>query len=585
MAKRKKYGLGTSGGGVLNSDLLIKLMGVSGGNTDNEEEGGASAMSSIGNMATGALASGFANAMGGLMDTLNSRGEEYRPVRLNTNRVMRTGGVVGGVPVKVEGGEVAQTPQGDNIEFQGESHEGPNGGIDANLPERTKIYSAALSVDGKTMADRKKARERRKEKMVKLLNSKQGDSTVMNTVKRTLEALATEEKHDLIIQQAAKEASQEASQNTLLQEGGEEPTQKMRTGTASLSRFNKYFTTDTSEDSVASTKAAYDVLQQLANRIISGQTAEIDKGNQWLVDREKILNGETQTDQTTQAPVTAATDIIPLAPFASLPPAFDLSSAGNTASDNTASDVQNQSLVNAVFDDETRGTATRRSQRDRSSGVVEDITAPYTTGDKFGFAGIGQGALGPMMTTFANRMGDEENLNHYKDFGTDAIKELKTNKGLLKSLKDSSEQDIDLSLEGIRRANNNSTRGLSTRRALDIASWMAALGAKRKAADSYSDVLLTYGNKLSQAENIQDQMVMQGAEKKALEDKGDRDNFYTQLNSDQTNMANQLQNTGKNMNKHKMDEDFLSILPYLSTHGIGFSYDGKGKRTFKKILK
>lgn len=52
----------------------------------------------------------------------------------------------------VEDGESAITPNGQHLQFQGETHEGPNGGIPTNLPEGTRIFSDRLKSNGKTFA-------------------------------------------------------------------------------------------------------------------------------------------------------------------------------------------------------------------------------------------------------------------------------------------------------------------------------------------------------------------------------------------------------------------------------------------------
>jgi hypothetical protein len=68
---------------------------------------------------------------------------------------MKTGGKV---PVEIEGQEVVETPQGQLFQVQGPSHE--QGGIDMSLPEGTDVYSKRIQIDGKSMADRKLAREK-----------------------------------------------------------------------------------------------------------------------------------------------------------------------------------------------------------------------------------------------------------------------------------------------------------------------------------------------------------------------------------------------------------------------------------------
>ena len=76
----------------------------------------------------------------------------------------RYGGKVN-VPVEVEGGEVAETPDGQLIDFKGPSHE--KGGIDVNLPPGTDIFSEVIKIDGESLAQRKKKRDKKIDKFAK----------------------------------------------------------------------------------------------------------------------------------------------------------------------------------------------------------------------------------------------------------------------------------------------------------------------------------------------------------------------------------------------------------------------------------
>lgn len=102
------------------------------------------------------------------------------------------------VPVEVEGGEVAQTPSGQVKNYQGPSHE--QGGIDDTLPEGTTIFSDRISVDGKTMADRKKERDSRLDKFKKQLQRRPTDFITMNAVKRISQTNAMQDYTDLHVQ-------------------------------------------------------------------------------------------------------------------------------------------------------------------------------------------------------------------------------------------------------------------------------------------------------------------------------------------------------------------------------------------------
>ena len=113
-------------------------------------------------------------------------------------KTFRTGGKV---PVEIEGQEVVETPAGQLFQAQGPSHE--NGGIDLSLPEGTDIFSKRISIDGKSMADRKLARERTNKKLEK--RSKY-NPIEKNTFKRVKAKNDMEEMFDMSIMQAAFEA-------------------------------------------------------------------------------------------------------------------------------------------------------------------------------------------------------------------------------------------------------------------------------------------------------------------------------------------------------------------------------------------
>lgn len=108
------------------------------------------------------------------------------------------GGQVGKVPVEVEGDEVAETPDGQMMEFKGPSHE--QGGIDADLEPGTEIYSDRIKVKGKTMADRKKNRERKKLTLENLLTKNPTDALAKNSLKRTEQVNQIQENFDQTVQ-------------------------------------------------------------------------------------------------------------------------------------------------------------------------------------------------------------------------------------------------------------------------------------------------------------------------------------------------------------------------------------------------
>jgi len=86
------------------------------------------------------------------------------------------------VPINVEGGEIVKKPDGTQIEMEGAKHE--QGGIDTQAPEGTVIYSDRLKVDGKTLAERQKARAKKELNLAKLLEGDEYDAITKNTLTR-----------------------------------------------------------------------------------------------------------------------------------------------------------------------------------------------------------------------------------------------------------------------------------------------------------------------------------------------------------------------------------------------------------------
>jgi len=99
--------------------------------------------------------------------------------------------------IEAEAGEVVETPAGVPTELKGRKHE--EGGVPLDVPGGTLIFSDRIMKDGKTMADRKKAREAKLNNISKLLVHT--DKAISNTANRTKENLDREEAEDLKTQE------------------------------------------------------------------------------------------------------------------------------------------------------------------------------------------------------------------------------------------------------------------------------------------------------------------------------------------------------------------------------------------------
>lgn len=145
------------------------------------------------------------NAVTSMIGAIRDGEKEQRLGTKNTNRVMAMGGETSST-VEVEGEEVYEKPNGEQGEFEGPSHE--QGGITTDLPDGTKIFSDRLKVGGKTMAERKKAREQKVQKLNKLLTETPSDKILKGTLERVTSNNAVEEAKDMEIQQAMNDTTE-----------------------------------------------------------------------------------------------------------------------------------------------------------------------------------------------------------------------------------------------------------------------------------------------------------------------------------------------------------------------------------------
>jgi len=128
------------------------------------------------------------------------------------------GGVVDEqVPVEIEGEEVAKTPDGEVMEFNGPAHE--QGGIETALPEQTKIFSKRIKKFGNSMAQRAKKREQKVASLEKKLQKNPTDILLLQTLERIKANNKIIEEKDLALQEAFNnmlktETPQEAAYGT-----------------------------------------------------------------------------------------------------------------------------------------------------------------------------------------------------------------------------------------------------------------------------------------------------------------------------------------------------------------------------------
>ena len=106
--------------------------------------------------------------------------------------------------INAEGGEVVESPDGEVMKLKGPSHE--SGGIDLAVPGGTDIYSKRLKgPDGKTMAERKKARTDKLKEFEKKLEKNPGDVLLKKSYSRMKQAFDMADEQDVATMNAARE--------------------------------------------------------------------------------------------------------------------------------------------------------------------------------------------------------------------------------------------------------------------------------------------------------------------------------------------------------------------------------------------
>ena len=434
------------------------------------------------------------------------------------------GGSIPKIPVEVEGQEVAELPNGQVGEFQGPSHE--DGGIKMNLPEGTDIYSKRIKVEGKTMAERKLARERKIESLMKLIEKNPLDKTLRQTLKKIQENNTFLDEKDMLIQNTLHSYNQgikRAYGGTL--EDEEEDDEELNDDFS----YADYIDDEEEEDDFY-----YDDEEE--------------------EDEEEYKMGGTVKKFALGGPI----------------PVF--SSKVNPLIHNIVNSyiLGNDPLTQNIVD-----TSDRPGVEPTDSGVEKSTTPEkegfnlnnlfgnISLGDAIGMAGSLKGAYTGKKNTLANRASDNPNINHFKNYGKEGLETLKSAKGIFQSIKDSNLEDINRARVSIVKRNNNSARGINTQRALNLASDSKITDAKNKVYQDYATKLSSMLLKQADLENQQDLKVMAGEAQRDLNDRKDKDNFYTQLGIDEQSIATGIQKFGKNLNKgleRKLNAQALSML-------------------------
>jgi hypothetical protein len=465
-------------------------------------------------------------------------------------------------PIEVEGEEVIETPAGEVAEVKGASHE--EGGVDMNVPEGTKIYSKRIEKFGETMAERKKVREKKLTNLNKLLENSKGDIAVKNAHARSVEALNEQEQADLQTQEmyGVMAAVQEYAFGT-----DENGVRKYWNG--GEVEFDEF-------GNPIPNKNIFNIKNQIITPGVVGTGKSVNK---------KYATVENKPNS-------------PLPTFAnnfgeSLPASKDYGAGDfikgfDKGEPDTISLTDEQVLnKNGKYDGYSHPELAPEKQTVDKPGSVAsrfiDGAGKFVdksgfempgTGDLVGIAGDLISTFSPMKNTLENRAGDTPNINAYKDFGKDALEANLAAMEMSAGQKAESLRKITASANGAKRIGRNSARGINQMRALDLATDINANEANQGAVDSFQRTMQELLGQKAGLENQQDQAVMSGEQERDLNDRKDRDNFYTQLGKDKSTMGEGVQNIGKDLNAMKQNKMMTNVINQLSKYGLAFDEKG-----------
>ena len=515
--KKKKYSLGTGRNGVVknyiespNETLVENEISMAKARQKADSNVLSNGLSLFGNLA---MQYGL-GMTGGTKGAVKGVGQGFGNMFGGEEKAL--GGPVKGANVEVEGEEVGETPDGQLLDFKGPSHE--NGGMDVNLPEGTEIFSKRITVKGKTMAERKLNREKKEMSLQKLLEKNSMDSVLKNSLKRTKETNAAEEAEDQSLQEMIGKMQE------MVKKYG------FGTGPKGIQKFA-------------------DGGKVGPGGIKYGDPDPANPADPYHYMSPEDFLAKSQNYLTTNAIESKPTSI----DFKGIDKFF----SKDIIADNASLDGDGVSDTNQSFDSFAKNM-NRTNKNGEVDNASKDSLLPgeenlfnLTGGDILGLAGTAYSTFAPMDNTNKNRAGDTPNINAFKDYGNDALDSIDNAKGYIAGQRDKALSDIETSRNRITINNRNSARGVNTQRALDLASEVNANKAEGDVYDSFAKNMMSLLSQQAGFEDKQDQMVMTGEQQKDLNDRADRDNYYSQLAQDIATKGEGIQVMGKMLNENK----------------------------------
>lgn len=497
--------------------------------------------------------------------------------------------VGGEVPIEAEHGEIVQEPTGEMYELDGATHE--EGGIPLEVPGGTEIFSDRLiGADGNTMAQRKKNRENRLAKIQKELNKFPDDASLKKTLRRVQKQNAFEEQLDMQLMQQAQQAKMLAQQEAQLaqqqqaqaqggQMGVEGSPEEMGLMQGLEQGFDPSMMQGGSEmpvegevpQDVPGEGMEEEIHQEefaVGGRVsrpggIPGLPAYLLKDLPGMIEQARsntplVDSGNpddvvyTAEDEARGVKNIQELEIIKKRKPGTTPVYVGKPQLSLTGQNNLMNSINANSLATGPKENITpisplpgsQNTNSNSTNTSGSSGFnFEHPLKGMTLGDAIGMYANHKAPQELMKNTIDQYRYTPEEINHFKNYGREALKTLRGQAGLIDTQHDLASQNLQLSRNAMNNLNNNSARGINTLRALNMASNAQTDAQQRELDMARASQMLSLGSQIAQQQNAINQMVMKGDEERANRNLQNQDNYFTNMAK---NISTKYQSLAKN---------------------------------------
>ena len=558
--------------------------------------------------------------------------------------------------IEVEGGEVMQTPDGQVQELEGAAHE--DGGIPLNnVPNGTDFFSARLKgKDGKTMAERKMAREKKRSNLFDMISTNSTDLAVKNTAQRKMGFLDKEEQEDKQMQEIANQIQQLQQAANNMEVADMNPSQEeFMYGTGSQGMKYAYGTGEegtpppgfiqgfgvNQDEYEEPLYGSANINNYDTNRIknlhdaigikpdVEGGgygTAWGKKSNQalfnlratndpeWAAQQKKV--GKTTFNISSQnakeLPIgsvyqkllkvtpegyrfnpnslspEAKVETNPRIAEANADAAFytpgqvgtDMFAADRLASAEQDAAFYTPGQVGTPIED-LPGNMFSRGVNKMANKVGELNEGGFIPGigDMMKFYGNYKAGTDSMKNALENYAKTPAEVNAYKNFGKESLREVDLMKENIAGQRDFAQQKLNAQARAAKKAGASGARGINVQRALSLASdYQNIQGTNELTANVLQQLMGLQGTKADLLTK-RDAMVMKGEEDKNERTLKNMDAFYTAKGKAYKDQSMAVQTSGKDLNTMQMNQILLKLLQSQSPN---FGITRAGEITTKK---